>query len=115
MTRSTLSRRNAMILVAVAVPVLVVSACSSTKSVSKTDVETQSQQQLSATVGSQVPAIVCPGDLEAKVGTVIVCSITSAESGAVYDVTITVTSVDESTGNAKWDIKVADQPRGSST
>jgi len=49
------------------------------------------------------------------VGTVIVCSITSAESGAVYDVTITVTSVDESTGNAKWDIKVADQPRGSST
>ena len=115
MTRSTLRRRNAIVLSAVAIPVLAMSACSSTKYVSKTDVETQSQQQLSATVGSAVPAITCPADLEAKVGTVMVCSITATESGSTYDVTITVTSIDEASGNAKWDIKVADQPRGASS
>jgi len=91
--------------------VLAVSACSGTKSVAKAEVEDQSRAQLTATVGEQVPPVVCPGDLVASVGTVMVCSITSAETGQTYDVTLTVTSVDSSTGSAEWDIKVADTPK----
>jgi hypothetical protein len=88
---------------------LVVSACSQTKTLSKSEVETQAAAALTAQVGQQSPPITCPGDLEAKVGASEVCAIT-LDSG-VYDVTISVTSFDETSNNATFDVQVATQPR----
>ena len=105
----TTAARNGAVAVALLAAVFALTSCSQTKTLSKAEVETQAAAALTAQVGQQSPPITCPGDLEAKVGVSEVCAIT-LDSG-VYDVTITVTSLDEATDNATFDVKVATQPR----
>ena len=87
--------------------VALLGACSSTPTLSKSEVETQAAAALTAQVGQQSPPITCPSDLEAKVGATMVCS-TQLDS-ATYDVTVTITAVEGT--NASFDVKVADKPR----
>lgn len=95
---------------------LSLSACSASvggKSMSQADVEKQSAIELSKVVGvpaSQVPAIKCPSDLTAKVGTKMTCSIGEAP-GKVYDMYVTVTKVTESDSHVFFDVKVSKTPR----
>ncbi len=50
-------------------------------------VEKNARKQLTQTVGQQAPAIDCPGNLTAKVGTTMTCTMEIA--GKPYDVAIT--------------------------
>lgn len=93
-----------------ALPVLGLAACSSQLTVSASELGTQAQAALAESIGGEVPPVTCPSDIEAKVGNTATCSITSDE-GDIYDVTITITSVDESTKNVQLDVQVADEPR----
>ncbi len=75
--------------------------------VSKVDVEQGSMKQLSASVGQASPPITCPGNLKAKVGTKLVCSM--PVEGKTYDVNVTVTEVEGS--DVKYKVAVSDKPR----
>lgn len=89
------------------------SASTGTKSMARADVEKQSTVELARTVGvkpSEVPPIHCPGDLEAKVGNTMTCSL-GGPPGKVFDVLITVTKVNDNTNRVFFDVKVAKQPR----
>lgn len=84
-----------------------------TKAMPQAAVERQSTIELSKVVGvpvSQVPPIHCPGDLEAKVGTKMICAFGQAP-GKIYDMTVTVTKVNDKTNRVFFDVKVANQPR----
>ena len=111
---ATLGRTRIARVVAVAalaaVPVLGLAACSTQLTVSASELGTQAQAALAESTGGEVPPVTCPSDIEAKVGNTATCSITSDE-GDTYDVTITITSVDEATKNVGLDVQVADQPR----
>ena len=110
MSSTSRTRRIGVAVACVSViPALMLTGCSSQKTLSKSEVESQAQSALTASVGQQAPAITCPGDLDAKVGATETCAITL--DSKVYDVTVTVTSVDESTNNAKFDVQVAKTPR----
>jgi hypothetical protein len=63
------------------------------KVVSQSTVEKQVAQQLAAQVHQPLPKVVCPGDLDAKVGTTMKCTLTPQASSQVLPVTVTVTSV----------------------
>jgi hypothetical protein len=79
-------------------------------SISQAAVEHQAAVQLQKEVDiADPPTIKCPGDLEAKVGATIECTLTTKDyPNDVYQVHIVVTKVK---GNdASFDIKVADQP-----
>lgn len=81
--------------------------------VKKSEVEQQAIAQLAASKGiplSQAPKLTCPEDLKAKIGATMTCSI-GTPPGKVYDVFITVTSVNEDTKKVSFDIKVASTPR----
>lgn len=98
-------------LIAGAAAGLALASCSAsvsvgTKSIDKGQLQTEVQSQLSKTVGQEAPPITCPSDLEAKVDATTTCTMNDGES--TYNVAVKVTSVDD--GNAKFDIKVADQP-----
>ena len=110
-------RRSAPVSIVTITAILALSACSasigSQKTVSKEDVETQGIQQLAANAGVPVdnaPKLSCPDDLKAEVGATLTCSLGTAPA-KVYDVTVTVTSVDSKTEKAKFDLKVAKTPR----
>ena len=98
------------------IALLSISACSAstgTKSMPRADVEKQSTIELARAVGvktTQVPPIHCPGDLEAKVGNTMICSLGEAP-GKIFDVLITVTKVNDKTDRVFFDVKVAKQPR----
>ena len=69
------SRRVGVAIACVSVvPALLLTGCSSQKTLAKSEVETQAQSALTASVGQQAPAITCPGDLDAKVGATEVTS-----------------------------------------
>lgn len=101
--------RIASIAAAAAVPALLLVGCSQTKVIPQAEVQTQAAAALTAKVGQESPPITCPADLEAKVGASEVCAITL--DGKVYDVTITVNSIDSSTDKAIFDVSVASTPR----
>lgn len=90
--------------------VLAVVACGE-GAVKKEDVEKIAMDQLTASAGKQAPQVTCPGDLKAKVGTTMICTL--PVDTKVYEVTLKVTSVE---GNVtKFDITVADNPRPDSS
>ena len=89
-----------LVLVATLLP-----ACGESE-VPKADVEQSAMKQLSANAGKPAPQITCPGNLKAKVGTTMVCSMPL--DGKPYDVKITVTAVDGK--DAKYDVEVASKP-----
>jgi hypothetical protein len=60
------------------------------------------------------PAVTCSEELPAEVGADVVCDLTTAsDPETIYPVTATVTSVDNDTGEVKFDVAVADAPAGS--
>lgn len=103
-------RTTSVVLAALASAALVSAGCSAsigTAKVDKDDVASQISTQLEAEVGEKPDEVTCPEDLKAEVDATITCKLT--EQGETYDVTVTVTSVDDD-NNTKFDIKVADQP-----
>jgi hypothetical protein len=94
---------------ATAVAGLFLAACSSTGTVSASEVADQVRQQLADQFGlpvEEAPKVTCPGDLDAVVDTRITCSLIGTD--ATYDVAVTVTSVDDE--RAFFSIAVADEP-----
>lgn len=91
--------------VALAVPLLALSACGSS-SVSSSDLEKQVDTQLTKAVGQKPDDVTCPHDLEAKVGAKTRCTLTA--DGAKYGVTVTATKVQDS--RVEFSIKVDDKP-----
>ena len=82
--------------------------------VKKADVEKQVSDQLTQKVGQTPKSVTCPGDLAAQTGTTMRCILT-ADDGTTIGLTVTVTSVDTSTGNVSFDIKVDNTPATSPT
>lgn len=75
---------------------------------SKGDIETGAMAALSAKTGKTAPQITCPGDMKAEVGATQICAIQL--DGKTFDVTITVTTVDEN-GKGQYTAEVAAAPR----
>jgi len=69
-------------------------------------VEKQIADQLAAKAGERPTSVSCPGNLKAKEGTTMRCTLVA--SGGKYGLTVTVTSVKDNTVN--FDIKVDDKP-----
>lgn len=106
-------QRTLALAVAVAAGGLLVAGCSTTNSVSQSDVESQAEEQLAAQVDTGVtPDVSCPGDLDAEEGATMECELTVEGDDAVYPVSIEVTSVEDDTAN--FSIEVGD-PAGSTT
>ncbi|MCB0857589.1 MAG: DUF4333 domain-containing protein [Solirubrobacterales bacterium] len=76
------------------------------KTISASELETQSSESLTQEFGQKPASIDCPEDLEAEVGATEVCSLED-QGGGTYDMTIKVTSVDDD-GNAQFNIQVGD-------
>ena len=72
------------------------------------DVEAEVKKALTEEVGQEPKRIDCPGDLDAKVGEKMRCTLI-AEDDSEVDVDITVTEVKD--GNAKYDIEVGQEVR----
>ncbi|MDX6648377.1 MAG: hypothetical protein QOJ97_328 [Solirubrobacteraceae bacterium] len=73
---------------------LALAACGAgEKILPKADVEQAAKEQLTATVGQTPKSIGCPGDMKAKVGETMRCTLT-ADDGTKLGVTITVKKVD---------------------
>ncbi len=97
-------------IVSVLATTLALAACSSDDSVgtlAKGTVETGAMDALTKKTGQQAPQITCPGDMPAKVGASMVCSIPL--TNGIYDVTVTVTAVNGTT--AQFSVEVASAPR----
>ncbi|BCJ36705.1 hypothetical protein Athai_42080 [Actinocatenispora thailandica] len=106
--RGTMIKTNRLGTAAVAaIGALLLAGCGGTSSVSRSEVEKQVSQQLTAQVGRKPDKISCPGSLKAKVGTTMRCTLT--DSGKSYGVTVKVTSVDGS--NVKFHIQVDNKPK----
>ena len=87
---------------AIVIGTLAVAACG-TGAVARSDVEKNVSDQLTATVGQKPKSITCPGDLDAKVGTTMRCSLT-ADDDTSLGLVVTVTSVQG--GDVKFDLAV---------
>ncbi len=71
-----------------------VAGCSGgTSAVPRHSVETEVATTLARQVNQPVPKVVCPGDLKAKVGTVMYCSLTAQGSTTTYPVKVQVDSI----------------------
>lgn len=95
------SARMLLIAAAVTVPF----ACSSTKAVPKSDIETGAAEKLEAQLG-QKPEISCADDLVAEVGETIRCELT-ADDGSTIGATVTATDVDGD--DVQYEIVVDDE------
>jgi hypothetical protein len=85
-------------------PALALAACGAGEKVlPKSDVEQSAQRQLTATVGQAPKSISCPGDMKAKVGETMRCTLT-ADDGTKLGTTITVKKVDG--GKASYEVAV---------
>ncbi len=82
------------------------------KRVSRAEVEKLSSEQLAAKTGQTPKNVTCPGDLKAKVGTKMRCSLVTSD-GRRFGFGVTVTSVKDNV--AHFDIKVDDQPSPSAS
>jgi len=71
-------------------------------------VETQVATTLARQVNQPVPKVVCPGDLKAKVGTVMYCSLTAQGSTTAYPMKVEVDST--SGGKVHFNIQVSQTP-----
>jgi ABC-type glycerol-3-phosphate transport system substrate-binding protein len=89
-------KRHASIAI-ISAGLLALAACSSTASVSQSDVESEISAQWEAQNGAPPEDVTCPGSLEGTVGTTMKCDITSGE--LILPVNVTVTSVDGSKVN----------------
>jgi hypothetical protein len=78
----------------------------STPKMSKEKVADKIATQLAAQTGQPKPDVVCPEDLEGKVGTTGRCTLT-AKDGSSVGVSVKVTAVEGKT--MKFDIKVDDK------
>jgi hypothetical protein len=76
--------------------------------VPKDAVEADVATTLARQVNQPVPKVVCPGDLQAKVGTVMYCSLTPQGSATVYPVKVRVDST--SGGKVHFSIEVSKTP-----
>jgi hypothetical protein len=96
---------------ALAVSVLALTGCSGEVSVGgdasidRAELEREVSAQLEETVGQAPDLIECPGDLDAKEGTEMRCTLTAGEDE--LGVTVTVTAVDG--GNVDFDIQVDEE------
>lgn len=61
--------------------------------VAKQTVETEVATTLARQLNLPVPKVVCPGNLQAKVGTVMYCSLTAQGSTTAYPVKVQVDSI----------------------
>lgn len=68
-------------------------------------VETEVANQLARRVHQPVPKVKCPRDLQAKVGTVMYCSLTAQGSATIYPVKVHVDST--SGGKVHFNIVVS--------
>ncbi len=64
-----------------------------TSALPKHTVETKVATTLAQQFNQPAPKVVCPGDLSAKVGTVMYCSLTAQGSTTAYPVKVQVTSI----------------------
>jgi hypothetical protein len=93
---------------------LLVAGCSAsvsiggTPSVPKATVENEVATTLAKQENQPVPKVVCPGDLKAKIGTVMYCSLTAQGSTTAYPVKLQVDSV--SGTEAHFSIVVSETP-----
>jgi Domain of unknown function (DUF4333) len=81
---------------------------SQASTVPKHAVETEVATTLARQENQPVPKVVCPGDLTAKVGAVMYCSLTAQGSTTVYPVKLEVDSV--SGGRVHFNIQVSTTP-----
>ncbi|MCC6755741.1 MAG: DUF4333 domain-containing protein [Solirubrobacterales bacterium] len=100
---------RSLVALSAAAAALVLTACQAEvsvgdKTVSASELEKQSSASLARKYGEKPASIDCPEDLKAEVGQSEVCSLED-QQGGVYDMKITITSVDKD-GNAQFDIKV---------
>ncbi len=96
--------RTIRFLAAAAPVLLLVAACSSTITLSRSDVESEVGSGIAAQIGvaPEEVTVTCPGDLEATVGNTMTCqAATAADSG---DVLVTITTVDGNDVGFDWAI-----------
>jgi predicted exporter len=91
----------------VCVCLLPLSGCGK-KVVPQATVETQVAHQLATQQQQPVPKVVCPDDLDAKVGAKMVCVLTPQGETQTINVTVTVTSI--TNGKALFSAVVANAP-----
>lgn len=96
------ARRPARLAALLAVPLLLVSACSG-GSVERAEVEKQTKAQLEKNGAYDVDSVECPDDLDATEGKTMTCKVTLAD-GMKLDAALEVSSVKD--GQATWDVKV---------
>ena len=71
-------------------------------------VETEVATTLARQLNQPVPTVVCPGDLKAKIGTVMYCSLTAQGATTTYPVQVQVNSI--SGTNVHFNIQVSQTP-----
>jgi Domain of unknown function (DUF4333) len=94
--------------------VLLTSACHASigkKEVPQHTVETQVAKELAAQVNQPTPTVHCPGDLTAKVGSSIRCTLIPKGTSTTFAVVVTVNSV--TNGVAHFSAQVAKEPLSS--
>lgn len=77
------------------------------QTVDKNQVAQQISEKLTEQVGSKPESVTCPDNLKGEAGATLRCEL--KDSGQVYGVTATVTSVDG--GDVKFDVKVDEKPK----
>lgn len=86
-------------------------ACSAGEDVlDQSYVETTVAHQLAEQVNQPVPTVTCPGDLEAKVGATMECTLVAKGETTKYPVHVEVTSVNTDDKTAKFSAEVGDAP-----
>ncbi len=78
---------------------------STTPTVEKSTLEKEVKDRLATSIGAEMEKVECPDDLKGDVGEVMTCKLDY--QGDRYDVTVTVTSVEDTT--VKFDAKVVGQ------
>jgi uncharacterized lipoprotein len=93
--------KKSLLMLVAAVPLL--AACGAS-SVSQSDVEDKTKEQLSSTFPDGVEKVDCPEDLKAEKGETMEC--TATVGGEELEIVLEVTSVEDNT--AEWTIDLAD-------
>lgn len=88
--------------------VVAVAACSGQATMSQSEAEKQISAALEKQVGRKPDKVTCPGDIDAKVGETMRCTLTADD--VTFGLEMKITSVDGD--DAKFDIKVDEEPVG---
>lgn len=94
-------------LCAVAALAVAFGACGQEK-IEQAELEEEVKSVVAQEVGQQPKAIECPGDLEAKKGEKMTCTLVAPDDSKV-DVVVTVTSAED--GDAKFSVEVGTEVR----